>query len=152
MQGAQGEGFCPLVADEETEARLNRAAPSPQDRAGPQTGAVRTPDTALLPFQTKPARGCGQTPSARASMEAEVQRGSEACGRLLPQALSGSQPVPSSRGWPIGWQRASDPFCGSQALGWGRPCPACSGAWPSHCFCTFSKLENHCCPFLGKKS
>lgn len=37
MREAQGEDSRPLVADEETEAQLNRAAPSPQHRAGHQT-------------------------------------------------------------------------------------------------------------------
>ena len=60
-----------------------------------------------------------------------------------------SQTVPSPQGLAEGeW-----PFPRlSPAPASGRPCLLFSGAWPSHCSCTFSKLKTHCCPFLGKKS
>lgn len=41
------------------------------------------------------------------------REGVRRAGGSFPRLSVGSQPVPSPRGWRIGWQRASDPFCGS---------------------------------------
>lgn len=152
LRETHGKGFCPLVTDEETKVRLMGGAPRPQYKSwnlelsclNSRRDAPSTPENSLREDADRlPAPG----PRGR-QRSREGGRHTQGAGPMGGSSLSPGLPATFSLSVLEGLAFLQL----SQALASGRPHLLLPGAWPGHCFCTFSKLKTHCSPFLGKKS